>query len=74
MTKAQAEQFFGGYRDGFNQFDAQGVTDRYAFPCVFSQKEVPVVFDSHEALLSNNQRLVAFYREDGFERASAMRW
>lgn len=70
MTQAQAEQFFGDYRGAFNRFDASGVTECYAFPCVFSQNESPAVFESAEDLLLNNQRLIDFYREDGFEHAS----
>ena len=70
MTQTQAEEFFGDYAAAFNGFDALGVTQRYEVPCVFSQGELPTVFESTQSLLLNNRRLVDAYREDGFEHAS----
>ena len=69
MTIAQAEQFFTTYRDGFNAADASAVTSHYAFPCTFSQGKVPAVFAEYVDLLANNEKLIANYLADGFERA-----
>ena len=69
MTIAQAEQFFTTYRDGFNAADASAVTSHYAFSCMFSQSKVPAVFAEYVDILANNEKLVANYLADGFERA-----
>jgi hypothetical protein len=69
MTQPQAQQFFASYQAGFNAADACAVTNHYAFPCVFSQSLVPGVFANHADLLANNEKLIANYAADGFERA-----
>lgn len=65
---AEIRQFFDAYRDAFNRLDGCAVSAFYQVPSMISNADNAGLFVDADALIANNEKLCAIYRDSGFVR------
>lgn len=60
----EVDDLFAAYAAGFDDFDAEAVADRFAYPCTIWQFGKGNVFADREELLENIEALLAVYERE----------
>ena len=69
--RAEIESFFRSYAAAYNEADAAAVAQHIAAPSLLIERTV-TVWSTDADVLEAMQRLLAFYRANGFKRASCV--
>ena len=67
--REEIERFFGSYRDAFNGTDPAAVARHFVAPSALLERQASI-WATADQVLEAMSRLVAFYRDNGFETAS----